>query len=109
MRLYAAVLLADSAVLRPALLLPDTTLYTCCYSIYLLLPDTTLYTARSTSSAAGGALYATVYCTIHYVLHYNNLLCVRILLYMCPHTTIYVSSYYCMCPDILAYVGGGRI
>ena len=25
-------------------------------------------------------------------------LCVRILLYMCPHTAIYVSSHYYMCP-----------
>jgi hypothetical protein len=26
-----------------------------------------------------------------------TVMCVLILLYMCPHTTIYVSSYYCMC------------
>ena len=32
------------------------------------------------------------------------ILCVRILLYMCPHTTIYVSSYYYMCPHTTVFV-----
>ena len=32
------------------------------------------------------------------------LLCVRILLYMCAHTTIYVSSYYYICVLILLYM-----
>jgi hypothetical protein len=31
-------------------------------------------------------------------------ICVLILLYMCPHTTIYVSSYYFICVLILPYV-----
>jgi hypothetical protein len=31
-------------------------------------------------------------------------LCVLILLYMCPHTTIYVSSYYFMCPHNSIYL-----
>jgi hypothetical protein len=30
--------------------------------------------------------------------------CVLILLYMCPHTIIYVSSYYFMCPHTPTYV-----
>jgi hypothetical protein len=35
---------------------------------------------------------------------------VRILVYMCPHAAIYVSSYYCVCvlsvrPDVLQYCG----
>ena len=32
------------------------------------------------------------------------LLCVRIRLYMCPHTTIYASSYYYICVRILLYM-----
>jgi hypothetical protein len=31
-------------------------------------------------------------------------MCVLILLYMCPHTAVYVSSYCCMCVLILLYV-----
>ena len=30
------------------------------------------------------------------------------LLYMCPHAAMYVSSYYCMCVLIQAVSGGGR-
>ena len=30
--------------------------------------------------------------------------CVLILLYMCPHTTIYVSSCYDMCPAVSSYI-----
>ncbi len=31
----------------------------------------------------------------------NLILCVLVLLYMCPHTNVYVSSYYCICVLIL--------
>jgi hypothetical protein len=31
-------------------------------------------------------------------------ICVLILLYMCPHTAIYVSSYYFLCPHSTTYV-----
>jgi hypothetical protein len=43
----------------------------------------------------------TYMCSIHVSSYYT---CVLILLYMCPHTTIYVSSYYYICVLILLYI-----
>jgi hypothetical protein len=42
--------------------------------------------------------HATVYVSSYYCI------CVLILLYMCPHATVYVSSYYCICVLILLYM-----
>ena len=43
--------------------------------------------------------YTTVYMCHHTtVLRPHTTVCVLILLYVCPPTTLYLSSYYCLCP-----------
>ena len=52
------------------------------------------YGMRSASKLAYLCLYVSSYCYVR----------VLILLYMCPHTSTYVSSYYYMCPHTTIYV-----
>jgi L-asparagine transporter-like permease len=50
-------------------------------------------------------LSSTIYVSSYYCMCILILcLCVLVLLYMCPHTTVYVSSYFCICVLILLYL-----
>ncbi len=60
-----------------------------------------------TESHAGHYYYICVRIHITITMHvsaYEENICVRILLYMCPHTTVHVSAYYCTCVRILLYM-----
>ena len=63
-----------------------------------------------------------LYILLLYVSSYYNCICVLIILYLCSHTTVYVSSYYyigvrphttscvillCVCPNTTICAGGG--
>jgi hypothetical protein len=81
-------------------------LTTCVLILLYMCPHTTIYVSSYYSYAhRGQALFKPLYiqhiCVI--LLHVSSYyyICVLILLYMCPHTTIYVSSYYYICVLIL--------
>jgi serine/threonine protein kinase len=41
--------------------------------------------------------HTTIYVSSYYCMCPHTIVCVLILLYMCPHTIVYVSSYYYIC------------
>jgi len=65
----------------------------CPHTARNMCPHTAMHMQASSSRASSPETSA-AYCYI----------CVLILLYMCPHTPIYVSSYYYMCPHTTTHM-----
>jgi hypothetical protein len=67
--------------------------------------DTTIYVSALYYICVLILLYMcphyTIYVSSYYCMCLHTTRCVRIILYMCPNTTIYVSSYYYICVLIL--------